>query len=90
VFTTKHGEELGRLGSLALALTRCRSPGSSEKLSDRSRAVLQGDPAFIEHSVPQFGAVLFPLSTTMMSRPLAVISKVFHLPPAFGIGLIST
>jgi hypothetical protein len=76
--------------SLALALTRCRSPGSSEKLSDRSRAVLQGDPAFIEHSVPQFGAVLFPLSTTMMSRPLAVISKVFHLPPAFGIGLIST
>jgi hypothetical protein len=51
--------------------------------------VLQGDPAFIEHFVPQFGRFV-PLSTTMMSRPLAVISKVFHLPPAFGIGLIST
>src|SRR5581483_5267556 len=35
-------------------------------------------------------AVFCPLSTTVMSRPFAVISNVFHLPPAFGIGLIST
>ena len=49
---------------------------------DRSRAVLQGDPAFIEHSVPQFGRLdLFLLSTTVMSRPFAVISNV--LEPTF-------
>src|SRR5688500_568962 len=31
-------------------------------------------------------AVLVPLRTTVRFEPLAVISKVFHLPPAFGIG----
>jgi hypothetical protein len=30
--------------------------------------------------------VFWPLSFTVTRRPLAVISKVFHLPPAFGIG----
>ena len=33
--------------------------------------------------------VFWPLSITVICRPLAVISKVFHLPPAFGIGLTS-
>jgi hypothetical protein len=31
-------------------------------------------------------AVCTPFSTTVSSRPLAVISSVFHLPPALGIG----
>src|SRR4029077_17906304 len=35
-------------------------------------------------------AVVCPLSTTVMSRPLAVTSYVFHLPAAFGIGSTST
>ncbi len=37
VFTTNTARSLAGSVSLALALTRCRSPGSSEKLSDRSR-----------------------------------------------------
>src|SRR5689334_21346660 len=34
-------------------------------------------------------AVFCPLNTMARSRPFAVISIVFHLPPAFGIGLTS-
>jgi hypothetical protein len=34
-------------------------------------------------------AVFWPLRVMVICRPLAVTSYVFHLPPAFGIGLTS-
>ena len=45
--------------------------------------------AFLAQADCAASAVFWPLSITVICRPLVVTSMVFHLPAAFGIGLTS-